>query len=73
MSNHSLVRYIPMRKELCSLAKKGKLDSLKEYREIKMFLKLYKDSGPRCNYLLSVCQVIDMDPEIKAQIEALNE
>jgi hypothetical protein len=71
MSKLDLVKYIPMRKELCKMAKKGKLDTLTEFKEIKIFLRLYNNLGSRCNYLLSVCHVIDTMPSLKSKIHEL--
>lgn len=69
---HSLERFATMRAELCELAEKKKLMVLKnEYKEIKVFLELYKLKGPDCAYMLGVCELISLTPELMKRIEEL--
>ncbi|MBT7706777.1 hypothetical protein HN747_05025 [archaeon] len=69
--DNSLLDYIPKRKVLCTLADKGALDSLVEYREIKFFLKLYKAQGPRCSYLLEVCYAITKNSKLTTLLKKI--
>ena len=71
MLKHSLDGYSDMRKKLCTLAKGSKLDSLVKFKEIKIFLELYKQNGPKCNYMLGVCKIIDGNPELTALISKI--
>ena len=69
---HSLDKFKPMREELCKLVNKKEFKALKdEFKEIKIFLELYKLKGPDCPFMLGICEIISITPELKKRIDEI--
>ncbi len=67
---HSLEKFKGMRKDLCSLAAQGDLDTpAKDFKPINSFLKIRSLMGDECDYLLSICKVISQDKAIMFMLD----